>query len=237
VRLTVRDVARLIEVSEKTVYRWVGQRKLPGYRVNEQLRFNRAELLEWATANRVTVSPELFAEPETAAAPAPTLAQALGDGGINYRVGGEDVRGVLSSVVEIMRLPEEVDREFLLEVLLAREGLQSTAVGDGIAIPHPRSPIVLHLTRPTMTLCFLERAIDFGAIDGRPVHTLLTIVSPTARAHLQLLSRLAFALRDAAFRAVVDGVGSRAEIVAAAEAVDRSLAARTITAEAGGARP
>lgn len=236
-RLSVRDVARLLAVSEKTVYRWVGQRKLPAYRVNEQLRFNRAELLEWASANRVTVSPELFAEPETAGAPAPALAQALGDGGVNYRVGGEDVRGVLSSVVEVMRLPEEVDRDFLLEVLLAREALQSTAVGDGIAIPHPRSPIVLHLTRPTVTLCFLERAVDFGAMDGRPVHTLFTIVSPTARAHLQLLSRLAFSLRDAAFRAVVDSVGSRAEIVAAAEAVDRAVAARSVAVEADGTRP
>ena len=46
------------------------------------------------------------------------------------------------------------------------------------------------------TLCFLEHPIEFGALDGQPVHTLFTIVSPTIKAHLHLLSRLAFALRS-----------------------------------------
>lgn len=224
-QLTTRDVARLLAVSEKTVYRWVSQRKLPAYRVNDQLRFNRAELLEWAGSSKVAVSPELFAEPESAGAPAPSLAEALRAGGIHYRVGGDDVPAVLRSVVEIMHLPDEVDRAFLLQVLVAREALQSTGIGDGIAIPHPRSPLVLHIVRPSVTLCFLERPLDFGALDGRPVHTLFTIVSPTARAHLQLLSAVAFALRDDPFRALIARQGSRDDLVAAAVRVDDAIAA------------
>lgn len=225
-QLTVRDVAQLLGVSEKTVYRWAGQRKLPAYRVNEQLRFNRAELLEWASANRARVSPELFAEPESAAAPSPSLAQALRDGGIAYRVEGRDVPGVMRAVVELMRLPEEVDRSFLLQVLLAREALQSTAIGDGIAIPHPRSPLVLHIQRPSATLCFLDDPVDFGALDGRPVHALFTLVSPTARAHLQLLSRVAFALRDDAFLALIAAAAGRDEILSAAARLDREVDGR-----------
>ena len=68
-----------------------------------------------------------------------------------------------------MKLPDDVDREFLYQVLLAREALGSTGIGDGIAIPHVRNPIVLHLSRPTVTLCFLEQPVDFGALDGQPV--------------------------------------------------------------------
>ena len=52
----IAHVAELLKVSEKTVYRWVNDRSLPGYRVSGQYRFNRAELLEWATAQRVNVS-------------------------------------------------------------------------------------------------------------------------------------------------------------------------------------
>ena len=234
-QLTVRDVAQLLAVSEKTVYRWVGQRKLPAYRVNEQLRFNRAELLEWASANKAQVSPELFAEPESAATPAPALEQALRDGGIHYRVGGDGTRTVLAAVVELMRLPEEVDRGFLLQVLLAREALQSTGIGHGIAIPHPRSPIVLHIPRPSAALCFLERPVDFAALDGRPVHALFTLVSPTARAHLQLLSRVAYALRDEAFRGLITRVAGRDEILAAAARIDLEVAAHTGAAPAAGA--
>jgi PTS system nitrogen regulatory IIA component len=95
-----------------------------------------------------------------------------------------------------MKLPETVDREFLYEVLLAREQLGSTGIGDGIAIPHVRNPVVLHVSRPTVTLSFLEHAIDFRAVDGKPVNTLFTLVSPTITSHLNLLSRIGFVLRD-----------------------------------------
>jgi PTS system nitrogen regulatory IIA component len=219
-QLGVREVAELLNVSEKTVYRWLKQGKLPAYRVNEQYRFNRAELLEWATSEKLQVSPSLFTDPEGSGQPLPMLADALRAGGIIYRVGGSDKTAVLRSVVELMPLPEEVDREFLIQVLLARESLGSTGIGDGIAIPHVRNPIVMHITRPMVTLCFLERPVDFGALDGKPVHTLFTLVSPTIRAHLHLLSRLSFAMREPRFRGAVASQGSREEILDAARQCD-----------------
>jgi PTS system nitrogen regulatory IIA component len=223
VNLTVRDVAGLLKVSEKTVYRWIDQGVLPAYRVNEQYRFNRAELLEWATSRKMNVSTELFEEPESSTVPLPGLADALQAGGIFYRVSGTDKASVLRAVVEHMRLPEEVDREFLLRVLIARENLQSTGVGDGIAIPHVRNPIVLHVSRPLITLCFLEKPVDYEALDGKPVGALFSLVSPTVRAHLRMLSRLAFALHDAGFKSAVTGQASRDEILREARRVEASL--------------
>ncbi len=225
-QLTVRDVSRLFAVSEKTVYRWITQGKLPAYRVNEQFRFHRAELLEWASANRINVSAELFTEPETSGSALPGLEAALRAGGIHYRLGGADKGGVLAALVEIMPLPRGVDRGFLLQVLLAREALQSTGIGDGVAIPHPRNPIVLHIDEPLLTLCFLEHPIDFDALDGKPVHALFSLVCPTVRAHLHLLSRIAFALRDTEFRALIEREAGREEILAAARRVDEALARR-----------
>lgn len=178
--LTVQDSAQLLSVSEKTIYRWIKQGKLPAYRVNEQYRFNRAELLEWATSQRVNVSAEIFNEPQNGN-PRVSLVDSLRSGGIHYRVGGKDKAEVLRSVVELMPLPEKVDRQFLFQVLLARESLGSTAVGRGIALPHVRNPVVMHVARPMVTLCFLEKAVEFGALDGQPVHTLFTMLSPTVR--------------------------------------------------------
>lgn len=202
-KLTVKDAARLLSVSEKSIYRWIKNGSIPAYQVSDQYRFNRAELLEWATSHRINVSPEIFQEPEGGDSPLPTLADALRAGGVHYRVGGTNREEVLRAVVEIMNLPEEVDRDFLYQVLLAREMLGSTAIGDGIAIPHVRNPVVLHLSRPLVTLCFLEKPIDFGAMDRQPVSTLFTLASPTVRAHLHLLSRLGFVLRHEAFRDAV----------------------------------
>jgi len=224
VQLVVRDVARLFNVSEKTVYRWIDQGILPAYRINDQYRFNRAELLEWATSRRMNVSPDIFVEPESSATPVPGLVEALQAGGIFYRIGGTDKESVLRAVVETLRLPEEVDREFLLQVLLAREALESTGIGEGIAIPHVRNPVVLHVTRPLITLCFLEQAVDFGALDGKPVHIVFSLISPTVRAHLRLLSRLSFALQDPGFKAVIARQGSRDEIFAEARRVEAILA-------------
>jgi PTS system nitrogen regulatory IIA component len=215
-QLTVRDVAELLSVSEKTVYRWIEDRKLPGYRlVGGQYRFQRGELLEWATANRVQVSPRMFEEPEAAGERLPDLAEALQAGGIYYRLSGTDKATALRSVVEVLRLPDEVDREFLWQVMLAREALQSTAIGDGIAIPHVRNPIVLHVPRPLVTLCFLEKAVDFGSLDGRPVQALFTLVAPTVRAHLHLLSRLAFALRNKELRLMIERQAGREDLLLA----------------------
>ncbi|HBO42845.1 MAG TPA: PTS fructose transporter subunit IIA [Planctomycetaceae bacterium] len=220
--LSVRDSAQLLKVSEKTIYRWVKQGSLPAYKVNEQYRFNRAELLEWATSQRLNVSADIFAEPDGEGSVV-SLTEALKAGGIHYRLSGTDKVSVLESLVEIMPLPDQVDRPFLLQVLLARESLGSTALGNGIAVPHVRNPIVMHIPRPMVTLCFLEQAIEFGALDGRPVHTLFTIVSPTIRAHLHLLSRLGFALGQPVFSKVIATQGSREQILAAAQSVDESV--------------
>jgi nitrogen PTS system EIIA component len=222
-KLTVKEAAKLFNVSEKTIYRWVEQKGLPSYRINKQFRFNQTELIEWAAAGRTNMSPDLLREPESGLVPLPDPVHALAAGGIHYRVGGTDRDSVLRSVVELLRLPDHVDREFLFQVLLARESLGSTGIGDGIAIPHARNPIVLNVERPTITLCFLENPVDFAALDGLPVTILFTLVNPTVRAHLHLLSRLAFMLNSKGFRDELKRQGSRDEILAEARRCIQSL--------------
>lgn len=221
-QLNVRDVARILDVSEKTVYRWIGQGVLPAYRVQDQYRVHRAELLEWVTTRKMKVSEEIFQEPESATQPV-SLVSALETGGIFYRVEGADRDTVLREVVESMRLPDGVDRDFLYRVILAREKICSTAVGGGIAIPHPRSPLVLHVERPSINLSFLEHPVEFGAIDNQPVRVLFTMVSPTVRGHLLLLSRLSFAIHDPAFKAVILEPGSREAILRESRRLDEIL--------------
>jgi PTS system nitrogen regulatory IIA component len=206
--LTVREAARLLGTTERMVYRWIGEGTIPVHKINDQHRFNRSELLEWATENGVRVSVSDFPRPESIAprSPAPHLADALARGGIHEHVEGGDRDTVLRAVVKRMPVTDE-DRELLFDVLVAREALGSTGVGDGIAIPHVRSPVVLHLTEPSITLSYLDHPVDFAALDGKPVHTVFSIVTPTIRSHLQLLSRLAAALHDKGFR---DAVMSKA---------------------------
>ncbi len=222
---SVKDAASLLSVSEKTIYRWIKQEIVPVYRVNEQYRFNRAELLEWATSRRMGISPEAFHEAEDTGSPLPTLIESLETGRIVYRLGGKSRKQILAQLVDELSLPEEVDRSYLLKVLNAREELASTGIGDGIAIPHPRNPVLLHVTKPSVTLAFLEQPVDFQALDKKPVHTLFCLISPTLRAHLHLLSKLSFALRDPGFKGAIERQGSREEIFAAMHKLNETLLA------------
>ena len=127
-QLTVRAVSKLFNVSEKTVYRWIEQDDLPASLIDGHYGFNRGELVEWATARHIPVPDELFQATDSTAA-LPSLTEALRAGGIFHRLKGTDKESVLSAAVEAMPLPQDVDRHLLLQMLLAREALQSTAVG------------------------------------------------------------------------------------------------------------
>jgi PTS system nitrogen regulatory IIA component len=221
--LTVRDAAKLLGTPEKQIYRWVEEGELPCFRVNEQPRFNRTELLEWATARRLPISVELFLDGDDDGKRLPSLVEALGANGIHYHVGGTDRPSCLRAVLEVMALPDELDQETLLEVMLAREALGTTAVGDGIAIPHVRQPIAVHGAPVSLALCFLDHPIDFRAEDGMPVHALFVIISPTIRGHLKMLARLAAALHDPGFKAAVMRRAPAEEIVAEARRVEAAF--------------
>ncbi len=203
-QLTVQDVAEFLSVSEKTIYRMIRNGKIPAHRVHNQFRFNRTELLEWAMARHIDVSPGMLRDEDSGGGDEePTLSEALRQGGIFYRLESGDKPSALRAMVNVLRLPADVDRELLFRMHLARESMASTGIGEGIAIPHVRNPIVLQCPKPQITLCFLEKPIDFQAVDGQPVFALFSMVTPTIRAHLILLSRLAYALKNERLRAVI----------------------------------
>jgi PTS system nitrogen regulatory IIA component len=226
-QLTTRDVTKFFNVSETTVQRWVKDRGFPAHRVNGQFRYSRAEVLEWASAHQIRVSPELFDNLDEDEAAPVSLAGAMEAGGVYYGVADSTKDTALRAMVELMPVPANLDRQTLLNLFLAREALGSTAVGDGIAIPHVRSPLVLGVERPCITLCFLERPVEFGALDARPVGILFSMICPTVRFHLQLLSRLAFALHNRDFRGALLRQAPQEEILDQARRIDASLITQT----------
>ena len=197
----VKTVAQMLYLSEKEIHRLIKQSGIPYHRINDQYLFSRTEILEWATVRRMRVSPRFFAEDSGAGMSLPSLLEAVRAGGFLYGIQGTDQATVLRSIVGQIRLPDGCDRDFLYEVLLARESMGSTGVGNGIAIPHVRNPVVLQVAGPSVSVCFLHDPIDFNAVDGKPVDILFTLISPTVQSHLHLLSRIGFVLHNADFRA------------------------------------
>ncbi len=211
-QLTVKDVSKLMNVSERSVYRWIKQKSIPVYRVLDQFRFNRAELLEWALSKKIPVNADFFQADEQKDLALPSLSEVIKSGGIYYRVCGNTKESVFKSIVNLLRLPDEVDHDLLIRLLCAREEIASTGIGDGIAIPHVRNPIVLNVPFSMVSLCFLENPIDFSALDKNPVNCVFMVISQTVRIHLHLLSRIAFCLHDAKFKKTLLNQNSREEI-------------------------
>jgi len=195
-QLTVHQAASYLGVNESTVRRWITQRGLPAHRVNERLHLNAIELWEWATEHGIPVSRRLLDQARRRPDEVAPLSELMSIGGIHYDVGGEGKAAVLREIVARLPLPADTDREFLVTVLEAREAMGSTGIGGGIAIPHVRNPIVLHIDAPFVTLCLLRHPVEFDAVDTKPVHALFTLISPSVPAHLRILSLLGYALRD-----------------------------------------
>ena len=219
-QLTVREAALYLRVDEATVRRWIARRALPVHRANERLYLNAIELWEWATENRIPVSRTLLEQAQRRPDQVPPLSALLLGGGIHHDVGGDDKAGVLREIVQHLPLPEDVDREFLVTTLEAREAMGSTGVGDGIAIPHVRNPILLHVTAPFVTLCLLRHPVDFGALDGQPVHALFTVISANVPGHLRILGQLGFALHDEELRRLLIRRAPAADILTRVQAVE-----------------
>ncbi|MBN2804152.1 MAG: PTS sugar transporter subunit IIA [Deltaproteobacteria bacterium] len=194
--LGVKDVARLLCVSEKTIYRWISKNDIPVYKLNEIYRFNKLELMEWATSKKLNVSYEIFDYNNNEPVNRISISDLVSAGGIYYHVSGKTKENVLRSIVNLMNIPDDIDRDYLFNSLMARENLGSTAIGEGVAIPHVRNPIVLHINRPVVSICFLDEPMDFNALDGKPVDTVFTILSNSIKVHLSILSKISFILHQ-----------------------------------------
>ena len=211
--LTVSDAAALLHVSEKTIYRWIQRKTIPAYKIGGQYRFRRQELLSWAGSRRIVVTPGSLVTPPSAPEASISLTEALDEGGIYYRVAGQSKREVMENAVALLRLPDKVNRDYVLQELLAREALHSTAVGEGVAVPHIRTPITPDLPHSLAALCLLENPVDFGALDGHLVMTMVIVLSPNVRAHLRLMARLSFVLRELRVVEAIRSQAGRAEIL------------------------
>jgi nitrogen PTS system EIIA component len=91
------------------------------------------------------------------------------------------------------------DSEAMLHVLLEREKLGSTGIGDGIAIPHGK---LAGLEEMVVAFGRSRAGIDFESMDGRPVQLFFLLVAPenSAGRHLKALAKISRMLKDGAFR-------------------------------------
>ena len=112
-----------------------------------------------------------------------------------------------------------VDQERLLQVLVEREALQSTGIGEGVAIPHGK---MAGLDRLLASFARCKNGLDFDSIDGQPTQLFFLLVVPehSGGQHLKALARISRFLRDGTFRDQLIEAEKPEDIFAAIEAED-----------------
>lgn len=211
--MSVKAAAELLNVSEKTIYRWIRQGVIPSVRLHGQYRFDRRELEGWARHKRIgTPGHTNGTEPEEEI----SLLRAVHLGGIHYKIEGDAPQDIYRQVADLLPFSPRLApsfKETLHTSLMARESLVSTGIGHGIALPHPRQPIDWGLGEPAVGLFFLDHPVDFRAIDGEPVYLLLIILCATVKGHLKMLSRVSHLVNDVETRAFLRSEPNRTDLM------------------------
>ena len=115
---------------------------------------------------------------------------------------GTDKKEVIQELVNLLIGAGAIDKKYkakLIEILLAREALGSTAIGQGVAIPHGKCEGV---TKLTAGLGVSKKGVNFDSLDGEPAYIFFLLIAPidSAGPHLKALARISHLLKDKYFR-------------------------------------
>lgn len=192
--LKIKDVAELLSVSETTIRRWLTDGKIPAYRLNHQYRFSRIEIENWMVKCKLkpidSSPPTAQTEPARGGMQHFSLYRAIHRGGVFGDIPGTSkeqlIRGTMPQIAEKLKL----DAEVLCELLIDRENLMPTALNNGIAVPHSRECLD-QIPFDLIGIVFPEKPMDYGALDGKRVHTLFFLFASDDKTHLHLLAKIA----------------------------------------------
>lgn len=209
--LKIKDVADLLNVSETTIRRWLADGKIPAYRLNHQYRFSRIEIENWVLSCKLKPGEEEFLgfgdnqndlpldiQDEEIHDPSAhkggmqqfSLYRAIHQGGVYDDIPGSSKEELIRSVMHITAPKLNLDADVLADLLLDREKMMPTALNHGIAVPHTRD-FLLEGPFDAIFVVFPRTPIEYGALDGEPVHTLFFLFSSNDKRHLHLLAKLA----------------------------------------------
>jgi PTS system nitrogen regulatory IIA component len=127
------------------------------------------------------------------------LAEMIEKGGVYRKLPGSSPQAVLTALVSSLPPSLSLSADKLLEAILEREALMPTGIGNGIALPHPRNPVITEESEQFAALAFPDTKLDWHSLDGKQVDALLLIVSASAKQHLMTLSEITFFCRQEDF--------------------------------------
>ena len=134
-------------------------------------------------------------------------------GGVYTDVEGSSYSEVYMNIVEKMNFSNSISKDDVFQALCEREKVMSTAVGNGIAIPHCRIPVVKEQSEQCVAVACLKQSLEMNAPDDQPVNCMFVIIASNQSDHIQILAKIAELMKNAEFRKLLADHASEAEIL------------------------
>lgn len=196
--MTLEDFARHIGMPLPDVEKLAVRGKLPCEKVGGRWRFNRARVTEWLQQrmptlpeNRLLAIERAMASDDPEGRTTHIVTGQMSVDGIDMAVRAGSRSSILRELAGLAERTDLLyDRDGLLDAVNAREDMCSTALPNGVAIPHPRQPMPYVSAEPFVCLARVSQGIPFGSPDGVLTYLFFLICSHDDRQHLQVLARL-----------------------------------------------
>lgn len=227
--LNTRQLAGYLMVSEKTIYRMVEKRQIPGVRVGSQWRFRRRDIEAWLSeqVRHVEYDRERTVVDALSAAEDIDIAPFVEPENIWVKVPTAPRDELIASIVGAASLDPHVDRAHLAASIVQRETVCSTALLDAVAFPHPVVPEEFRFSRKRLLIAILEEPADFGDPHGHRPSIVCIILARSLRGHLFALSRALKLFGDARLHARLIGSTTPMEVLAHISAYETHLGEET----------
>ena len=221
----IRQLAAYLMVSEKTIYRMVEKRQVPGVRVGSQWRFRRSDIEAWLSeqVRQVEYERKSGVAEELGAAEAMDIAPFLQPENVWLNVPAVPRDELIASMVGGASLDPHVDKAQLAASILQRENVCSTALLDAVAFPHPVVPEDFRFTRKRLLVATLERPVDFGDPHAHRPSIVCILLARSLRGHLFALSRALKLFGDPRLVESLRAAESPADLVARLSDFERDL--------------
>lgn len=208
--LNTKDISHLLMMDEKEVQHLIKKKEIPFQFLHDKVVFNKQQIIEWALGRNLPIN--VSGHKKLSEYHIETVSTLLNKESFHYKCELSE-SSYIEQMVSKINFEKNVDCEIIIQLLKSRESMMSTAIGNGISLPHPRVPLMVGKNKPLIHFFFPAHPLELKSIDGKPVHTLILLISQTIKQHLSLIAHLSFLLSKETFRFALENRLEHKEIL------------------------
>ena len=195
--MTLTEVAEYLQLAERTVLRMAQRGEIPAAKVASQWRFIRSVIRDWLAAKMQLMPTSRLKSAVEQSNKILPLIEAVHPELINLDITPGSKDSILRQLVEpLEKTGFASNPTALLQSLIERERLMTTAIGHGIAMPHPRHPLEGMFAEPAIAIGLCPEGTKFDAVDDQLVHVFFLICATREEIHLQLMAKISWFARQ-----------------------------------------